>query len=320
MKSKASRLSARKNRKSSALYNKIREKTARSYAIHDGFKNMARHPFSVLASVTTMTIMLFLIALFLLFAVNANYLIGAASQEPPVEIRFKRGATLEEARALAQYLGDDLNVIDHRLMTPADNFREFKDKMGDSDLFEGFDYEQFIPYTIRLRLDNPGKGVHFREEMMGMRGVSEVVMEENLMNLLTTALQKIGIIVGICFAVLASITVFIINNMVRLSALARSDEISIMKYLGATDAYIKIPFSVEGLIVGTLSALLSGGIAMIIYRFLSSSIGAHIGETGSLSLLSTGRLLPLVFGTCLGIGLLLGVLTTSFAVKKYVRV
>lgn len=306
--------------KNQRLIDKNKEKTSTRYAVKDGFHKMLRNPFIFLASVSTMTLMLLVTSIFVIFASNAQSIINAAGEQPPVEIQFSRDASPGDVRALDRLLGDDINVLEHKVFSPEENFADFKEKMGKSELFDDFDYQLYIPYTIRLRLDSPAKGEFFKEEMLQYSGVRDVLMEEELMDFLNSSMQKFGAGAAAVFLALAAITIFIISTMVRVAALSRAEEIKIMKHLGATDKFISIPFVIEGLSVGFFSALIAGGASLLLYGSILRSLGGSLGNAGILNPLSIMKLLPAVLILCFGIGLSIGGLSSALSIRKYVKV
>ncbi len=289
------------------------------YAFRDGFVSLKRHPLILLASITTMTLMLFLIAVFMMFAMNVTHLIRIAGQQPPIEIQFAQEAADGEITVVLESLYEDERVVETVLISPEENFERFKEQLGKDELFADFDYMQYIPYTITVRLADPALGEQFFEDYDGLPGIREVMMEAEVMSFLQRTIRSVSIASALIFIALGVISSFIISNMVRVAALSRSVEISIMKYMGATNRYIRIPFIVEGVVVGLVSALLATLLAVFAYEAVLLRWDPDLA-TSSFRLLYMGDVLPGVLLVTFAVGTVLGGVSSGLSVKKYVQV
>lgn len=287
------------------------------FAFRDGFKNVVRHPLILLASISTMVLMLILLGAFMLFSLNSAHLLKQAGERPPVEIQFEVGADENLVRVLDQKLSENPLIVEHKLMSPAENMEFFKERMGKDEFFDDFDYRAHIPWTILLRLSDPALGASFKDEIMKYPGVYDVMMETSLMNLLQDANQKVSIISAVLFPFFCLITVLIMSNMVRMIALARATEISIMKTMGATDRYIRIPFIVEGLFVALVSTFMTLLILLLGYQAL---MGRMQGGAGALNFLPLSHLLLPLTLILLLVSVIVATLTSVLSVRRYVQV
>lgn len=286
------------------------------YAIRDGFVGLRRHPLIILVAITTMFIVFFLLGAFIMFALNANHLLKEAGETPPVEVQFEVGVDPNVVQNLAEQFASNENIVEYKLMSPEDNMKDFIDLMDKEGLFDEFDYTQHIPWTILLRLSNPQLGPAFKEAVMATPGVYDVMMEASLMQTLQKAIRGVSLVSAIVFAVLLFVCILVISNMVRMIALSRSNELSIMKAVGATDLYIRIPFIIQGVFLGLVAALISIALLSVGYRFLLQQKDNIIG----------GSLLPLanVAGSAILIVVVFAILisgvTSSLSVRRYIQV
>lgn len=290
------------------------------YALRDGFVGLFRHPLVLVASITTMMLMLFMSSAFFTFSANAQHLVEVAGKQPPIEIMFRPGVSAKVAEQVDDSLEGRGDVIFHQLYSPEKNFEQFKNNMDRQELYEDFDYTQRIPYTIQVRLNDPAQGPDFLKEMELNPYIREVYMESELMSFLNNMEHKVRLISIITFVVLLVITVFIISNMTRIAALARSYEINIMRYIGATNAYIRIPFIVQGMAVGLFGAIISGGLFWFLYNALYNRFSGGIISDTDFTLLAPARILPLVLLGSLAIGLIVGGVTSALSVRKHTKV
>jgi len=124
----------------------------------------------------------------------------------------------------------------------------------------------------------------------------------------------------VAFCVLFLISLFIISNMVRISVYSRATEITIMKYVGATNAYIRLPYIIEGAIVGLVSALCSWGITYIAYSRIYDVLMAKIDPASFYAILPMGALSNRVLLVCALCGILIGAFGSGVSVRKYIQV
>lgn len=286
------------------------------YAIRDGFVGLRRHPLIILVAITTMFIVFFLLGAFIMFALNANHLLQEAGETPPVEVQFEVGVDPSLVQNLALQFDANDNIVEYKVMSPEDNMKDFIELMDKEGLFDEFDYRQHIPWTILLRLSDPQLGPAFKDAVMSTPGVYDVMMETSLMQTLQKAIRGVSLVSAIVFAILLFVCILVISNMVRMIALSRSNELSIMKAMGATDLYIRIPFVIQGVFLGLVAALISLALLSVGYRFLLEQRDNIIG----------GSLLPLanVAGPAILVvvvfSIIISSLTSSLSVRRYIQV
>lgn len=292
-----------------------------NYALKAGFSGLGRHPMLVLAAVSTLAFMLFLMSAFVAVSLNARKFSKIAAKQPPIEVSMKIGVS-DDDLAMAQYFIDTHEKVQEYIMlTPEENYAYFVESMGKEDLWEGFDYEAYIPYTFNIRLNDPDYAETFKTELEELPGIREVLMETQVM----TALKKIerwtGRISLIATIVLAVIVTLVMMNTVRVSVLSRSREINIMKYVGATNTYIRVPYIVEGAAIGIIGALLASFGVALLYNYVVERFGrSTIITSSAFSFIPASRMAGIVFVINIVTGILLCVIISTISVRKYARV
>ncbi|NLA71159.1 MAG: FtsX-like permease family protein [Clostridiaceae bacterium] len=292
------------------------------YAVKSGVQGLRRHPLLAAAAITTLALMLFLMSAFVAISMNANHLSKVAGQQPPIEITMLVGAKNEEIVELSDFLRDHTVVQSWEKYTPQQNFEQFKHDMGKDELWKDFDYNLYIPYTFSVRLMDPSYGETFEDEVMELRSVKEVLMESSVMELLDNVkhwTSRVGVIV---FIILAVISAIVMANTVRIAALSRSREINIMKYVGATNTFIRVPFIVEGVLIGMTGALVASVSASLIYSQIVTRMNpdALAQSASEFALLPVAPVAATLLGLNLVIGIVLCVVVSAISVRKYARV
>lgn len=288
----------------------------------EGIQGIIRHPLVTLASFTTILLMLLLMSVFLLFSANARYITKRVTQQPPIEVYMKLESTQAERDVVISYLDQNNQwIIEYEQRTPEQNYLWFRENLGESaSILDNFDYMTYLPYTFHIRLIDPSYADEFGMNMRAIPGVNKVLIESRVMDFLSMTGRWVNIGTFVAFSVLLLIAMFIISNMVRISVYSRSAEISIMKFVGATSGYIRLPYIIEGLFVGMVSAVGAWAIAYFTYQQVFDIMMANVNATSFYALLPIQSLSHWVMIMCLVTGMLIGGLGSAVSVRKYVKV
>ncbi len=297
--------------------------TARAFfnSIKEGVLGIVRHPLVTMASITTIMLMLIIMGAFYMFSVNARRIMTKLSQRPPIEVYMVLQCTEEERNFVASKLGSNPNIIDFTMASPEENYENFKSNLGSSSsILDDFDYNMYLPYTFSLRLTDPSLANEVCAEISTYNGVSKVAQESSVMNFLTRASRIVNITTAVSFAVLFIIALFIISNMVRISVYSRANEIEIMKFVGATNNYIRLPYVTEGAIVGLFSALTSWALVTIVYHQVYDRAMRSIDPGSFYALATTRSIMWHELFILVVMGLIIGAVGSGISVRKYIKV
>lgn len=290
-------------------------------SIKEGVLGIIRHPLVTMASITTIMMMLIIMGAFYMFSVNARRIMTKLSQRPPIEVYMTLQCTEEERQFVAQQLTNNPNIIEYTMSSPLENYEQFKENLGSSSsILDDFDYNMYLPYTFSLRLADPSVADTVCAEVATYSGVSKVAQESSVMNFLTRASRIVNITTAVSFVVLFIIALFIISNMVRISVYSRANEIEIMKFVGATNNYIRFPYITEGAIVGLFSALASWAIVTLVYNQVYGRAMRSIDPTSFYALATTRSIMWHELVILVVMGLIIGAVGSGISVRKYVRV
>ncbi|MDD3959226.1 MAG: ABC transporter permease [Clostridiaceae bacterium] len=291
-------------------------------SVREGFKGIVRHPLVTVASVTTILLMLLLMASFFIFSANARAIMKKVGQQPPIEVYMRLSSLEEERASVRSFLDANPGVIlSYRQMTPEENYNRFRENLGTSaSILDDFDYNTYLPHTFSVQLIDPAYAGEVVMRLQAIPGVNKVLQESRVMEFLSTATKWVNMGTLVAFAVLFLIALFIISNMVRISVYSRSAEIFIMKFVGATPGYIRLPYIVEGAIVGFFSAVLAWTIAHLAYSRLFDMMMKDVSGTSYYSLVPVGSLTYWVALICVALGVFIGASGSGIAVRKYIKV
>lgn len=290
-------------------------------SIKEGFRGIIRHPLVTIASITTIMLMLIIMGAFYMFSVNARRIMRKLAQRPPIEVYMTLQSTEDERNIVARKLADNPNIIEYTMASPEENYNSFKSNLGSSSsILDDFDYNMYLPYTFSIRLQDPSIANEVCAEIETYTGVSKVAQESSVMTFLTKASRIVNVTTAVSFVVLFIIALFIISNMVRISVYSRASEIEIMKFVGATNNYIRLPYITEGAIVGLFSALTSWAITTIVYHSVYARAMSSIDPTSFYSLATTRSLMWHELVILVIMGLIIGAVGSGISVRQYIKV
>ena len=290
-------------------------------SIREGFRGIIRHPLVTIASITTIMLMLLIMGAFYIFSINARMIMTKLSQRPPIEVYMNLQCSEEELNFVTQQLSANPNILDYTMASPEQNYESFKANLGSSSsILDDFDYNMYLPYTFSLRLTDPSLADQVCGEVATYTGVSKVAQESNVMRFLTKASRIVNITTFAAFIVLFVIALFIISNMVRISVYSRASEIEIMKFVGATNNYIRLPYITEGALVGLFSAVCSWAITILVYRQVYFKAMSSIDPGSFYALAGTRSIMWHELVILIVMGLIIGAVGSGISVRKYIKV
>ncbi|MDO5733512.1 MAG: permease-like cell division protein FtsX [Eubacteriales bacterium] len=291
-----------------------------TYSLRESLKNMVRHPLVTIASITTIALTLLIVALFSVFSINASAISKRLEQSPPVEIYTDIGIDSEQLDALKQRLRDCDMVKDSTYYSPERNLEIYRESMGNnSRALEGLSADH-LPHSFIIHLRDASQVKAFQIEAYKWVGVRKVSYEGEVMNFLGGTRRFVNVASITAFIVLCIISFFIISNMVRISVLARGQEISIMKYIGATTSFIRRPYVIEGILVGILGAVFALLAVFFTYRAVYERLMRGVSPTDTLAMVPISSLMLSISVVCFVLGCSVGAIGSAISVRRYAKV
>ncbi|GED34259.1 permease-like cell division protein FtsX [Brevibacillus centrosporus] len=289
--------------------------------VREGVKNLGRNGWMSFASISAVTITLFILGVFLVLAMNVNSF--AQSVEKQVEIRVFLDvlATKENVTQVEQNI-KTIDKVESVTFIPKDEgLKQFKESLGEKAyLFEGLEKDNPLPDTFVVKTKDPKDTSVVAAQIKKLQYVKNLNYGEGTVEKLfawTGAIRNVGIafIIGLGFTAM-----FLIANTIKLTIVARRREIEIMKLVGATNWFIRWPFFVEGLLMGVLGALIPTAMLTVGYYYLLDAIQSSFEAAQLFKLLP---LFPLVYEVALAliaIGAFIGIWGSLVSVRRFLRV
>ena len=226
----------------------------------------------------------------------------------------------EEAQALCDKIAKLSNVASVTYVTSEEGLESVKESMleGQESYFTFIDEEYGNPMSgaAKITMKDMSKFDETVEQIKQMDGIDVIQSQNDLADKITAIKRGIGIAGFWIIAILMVISLVIVSNTIRVTMYNRKLEISIMKAVGATDSFVRIPFVVEGVLIGVISALLAEGLLYFCYRVATETIITTLNTTDIVHYGDVAWLLLLIF---IGIGVFAGVLGSVIMISKYLR-
>ena len=293
-----------------------------SYLIGEGFKSTFKQKKMTSASIIIMCATMFIFGLFFVIGENVNSVIHQIEEQQGIQIFIKEDATETEIETLGNKIRDIDGVNAVTFVSKEDALNSMKTVLDDNQqLLDGWDEENPFPASYFVTLTDLSLNEQVQEQIYKLENVDEIASENNTINRLQELANGIQIMTAIILALLIIISIFIISYTIKLTVHARRREISIMKYVGATNGFIRGPFIVEGIIIGVISAIITLIILGLSYNGVMGSIGDSvlIQDIG-IGLLSFSDMFFLVLAVYLGLGIGIGILGSVISMRKYLKV
>ncbi len=291
--------------------------------IRDAMQSIKRNSVMSIASVLSVVCALIIIGVILALAINVNYI--TSQIEDSLEIKVYLKDTIPDLTRESVYSAlisnDKVALVEYE--SKAQALEKFRESLKGNDyLLSGISSDSSpLPASFIVTAKDADSMQDVYLFSLTLDGVMEVVYNQDTIDKLLQFNKLINAISLCVLAILSVIAVFIIFNTIKLTVFSRRNEISIMKYVGATDGYIRFPFLIEGALLGLTGALISMLIIRNLYYFLAGML------SGSVSLISLGGAIAspsYVIGKiciCYALyGIVLGSIGSMFSLKKFLRV
>ncbi len=292
-----------------------------SYLIKEGFKSTFKQKKMTSASIIIMCATMFIFGLFFVIGENVNHIITQLESQQGIQIFIDEDATDEEIQTLGNQIKAIQGVNKVTFVSKEDALNSMKITVGDETLFEGWDEENPFPASYFVTLTDLSLNEQVQSDILKLDNVDEIASENTTINRLRSLANGIQITTIVILVLLIIISIFIIAYTIKLTVHARRREISIMKYVGATNNFIRGPFIVEGIIIGVISAIITLVILGVAYNAVLSKIGDSILiQDMGIGLLSFSDMFSLVLTVYLILGVGIGVLGSVISMRKYLKV
>lgn len=290
------------------------------YLIKEGFRNIWSNRMMSIASIAVLMSCLVMIGSASMLFVNIESLLGKIEEENVVMAFVEDGTSDADLETMKTELENISNVKDVDFQSKEDAWEEQLNTMEEAqaEFFQGLSKDIPLPDAYKVTIDDLSIFDETVEKVKGVNHVETVRENKELAEKLVTIRQGVTVISIVIVAVLFAISMFIISNTIRLTVYSRRLEISIMKSVGATNGFVRLPFVVEGMILGILSGVISLFLVFGIYQLVGVQF-KDLFDSIQLKLVDFWDYAVYMLLAFIGIGILSGVGGSMITMRKYLN-
>ncbi|MGN0660036.1 MAG: permease-like cell division protein FtsX [Emergencia sp.] len=288
------------------------------YNIRQALTQIGRNKGMSLASVFAITAMMLILGLFFVITVNVNLFTEMVKSDyDQVEIFLEDSTSREEAQDIMDSLEKYQGVESVEYRTKEDALNILKKRWGESSYLLDSLGENPLPSSVLITVDSLENAGKVTDYAGTLSGVEDVKYYKETVEKLTSVTNFLQIAALVIMAFLVVVSVVVVSNTIKLTVFARAREISIMKYIGATNWFIRGPFLVEGIIIGIFASLVSAGITWLLYSRIVDMIGTQVMTILSSPLVPAGYLAGNLVCIFLAMGISIGACGSIISMRRF---
>jgi cell division transport system permease protein len=289
------------------------------YFAKDSLRSLTRNKTISIASIATVAATLFILGVFILTLMNIN--LGILGVESKVEVKafLKDDITITQQKDLLDKIKSVHGVTDEIYESKSEALQNLKTQLGEQNkgLLQGFDANNPMPASYTIKVDKPETITNVVAAINGSKGIESIKDGREVINKILVVTNTIKWVGTIIFIILVGVSLFLIGNTIKITVYSRRREIGIMKYIGATDWFIRWPFIIEGMIIGVIGSIVAILLVYYAYRFtyMKVSLGMLMIQLLSPNFVLTGMLWVFILS-----GILIGAVGSIIAIRKFLLV
>lgn len=288
------------------------------YYFREVIISMIRNRWMSFASIGTVAVSLFILGVFLILVTNMTKMASSLESRVQISAYLHEALTDEGRDEVEQMIKDMRSVSKVEYVTKEQALKILQDRLGEQKkILDALGDSNPLPNSFTVTVKNPADVQKTATAIADLYGVEEVKYGQDVAENLFDLTHLIRVFGFFLMLLLTCATIFIISNTIRLTVFARRKEIAIMKYVGATDWFIRWPFILEGIGLG----FIGGGISALILRYFYSAMVAKVAST--LAFFPMVEQFPFINYVTIGIifaGIFIGILGSTISLKKFMEV
>ncbi|QJW48187.1 ABC transporter permease [bacterium BFN5] len=288
------------------------------YFIKEAVISLRRNGLMSFASVSTVALSLLILGIFLILVLNLNNMASALESQVQITVYLKDDMSDLEMREVGTRISKLQGVSHVMFVSKEEAMERFKDRLGDQQsLLTALGDTNPLPNAFEVKVDRPERVKAAAKSIGELHGVENTKFGQEVIDQLFKLTKMVRIFGLVLIVFLALAALFIISNTIRLTVFARRKEIGIMKYVGATDWFIRWPFLIEGMILGFGGALIA---VLILSRSYSAITQQIYTSLAFLPLIPEDPFIPNISMMMLVVGTAIGALGSTISLKRFMKV
>lgn len=291
------------------------------YLMKEGFKNLWRNRMMSLASIGSVTATLIILGMIFILMININSLAqGAKDQFDTIQVYLEEGITGEEIGQAGEKISAINGIKEVKFESKEEALKNMKEQWGEHGyLLEGLEKNP-LPDSYIVYLEDIEYSTAVVNEIQALENIEEVKFYKDIIDKMIGITNFIKIVGLVIIVILIAISTFIIGNTIKLTVAARRKEITIMKYVGATNWFIRWPFFFEGTLLGLMGATIATTIIYFTYDYLYGIISNQLYVVVTAYILPASYILSSLVYIFVVLGAGIGALGSIMSMRKHLRV
>lgn len=292
----------------------------RAYLIGQGYSNLRKHGGKTFATMLIICATMLVLSLFIIAYVNIETNARVITENQGLKALISDDVDESDVEAIGEKIKQISNVKSVTYLDKAAALEDAKEILKEyAYLLDGYEAFNPFPRSYIVVFENLKSTTNVKEAVESVDGIYKVAYNDTIINTVIK-ISDVGSIIVIAFGVvMLLVSVFIISNTIKLSVYSNKREIYIMKYIGATSKFIRYPFVVSGILMGIGSALFTWVVTSLAYIILYSKMPQMNSDLGSFGLVPYSSFWYVVLGISVLVGIILGGIGSSIAIKKYLK-
>ena len=294
-----------------------------TYLVKKGISSIWKNFLMSFASFCILMVSLLLVSCAVLLMMNVNKIMSNIEDTNEITIYLKEDISDKQVEHIKSVLEKNQDITDVKYYSKEQALDDFRDNRAEySELLDYLDKNP-MPETFLVRVKDLSKIRHVVNTVNDIEGVEQTKAPYDFASVLVQIRNTFTLIGGAVLVALVVVSIVIVSNSIRTSVFARRNEISIMRYVGATSGFIKAPFFVEGMFIGILAGAAAWGLTWLIYDSVFALFSADLTVWqmfGFYGLTPFGDIMWYVLAVNCAAGALLGAVGTVFSTGKYLKV
>ena len=290
-----------------------------NYFIVDALKSIKRNITVSFAAMLTVLVTFFVLGTFTLVGLNFNKTIEDVADKIEIKVYLQDDIKLVNQREVEIKLAEQEGVKAVTYESKDEAFTKLKkDLEGNSGMLEGYSLENNpLASSYIVTLEDASYAGDVSKAVEDMTGVESITNQQELIEKISRVVDFVQILGVVLFFVFIGVSIFLIMNTIKLAVYSRRREVGIMKFVGATDWFIRWPFVIEGMIIGAVGSLLATAILYFIYRGVFGFIASNLLIA---NLVPVSSVLTTLLGGFLLAGIVVGDIGSIAALRKFLVV
>ena len=292
-----------------------------SYLIGEGFRNVFKNKKSTMSSLMIMCATMLVFGLFFVIGENINQFVKEVADAQGIRVFVKTDATESEVEEVGREILGVEGVRTAEYISKEEGLESMRETLGD-DIVAGYtDRVDILPAAYEVTLTDLELNEQVQENILQIPNVDSIESSNKVISQVIRLAKGVRVITGAILILLVIISIAIISNTIKLTVHARRREISIMKYVGATNSFIRWPFLVEGVLIGVAAGILSVAIIGVAYTYIAGKLsGAVFLEMANWQLIEFKDMFNLILTVYLALGIGIGMVGSGISMRKYLDV